>query len=161
MSEGHDGSTVIVIAPGEGAAIEGEAVGDVQAPLEVEAVEEVTVAAVEIARIEADRDVTLAVIAAETEEVRVEAFTEQEIEVWRTRAITAEELCTVQQRELERLTSPPSPPSPPNPSASIEPGTGEGSTSNEEPEPVAEAEVLAAEETPEPPKAKRHPHRWI
>ncbi len=150
MSEGHDaGPTVIVVAPGEETQIVGEGGGEVQAEVLAEAVEPVADAAVEIAAIEADRDVTLAVIQQEGDAAFADRLHSEELQSCRTRIAELEgELEALRNpAPLTLVALPEPPPSPPEP----------------EPESAAEDPQEAAEDAPapEPEKAKRKPHRWI
>jgi hypothetical protein len=165
MSEAHDtGSTVIVVTPGAEASGATEDGGQVEAvdaaePL-AEAIEETSSDAVEIARIEADRDVTVAAIHAETAEKLIEDAHATELEQCRTEIARLEERCTGLQTELSLLTPPPSEQSPPSPSGEAETvhveASGDGS------EAVVEVEAVEPEaEAPEPPPRVSRHHRWI
>lgn len=150
MSETHDadGPTVVVVAPGQGETPEVAGGAEVEAPGGGEAVAE---AAVEIAAIEAERDVTLAVIAAEAEGERMDAVLEldqsAELEACRTRiaGLEAENLALTAQLTLLQSESEP-PPSQPEAEAEVVVNVEEGP-----PE---------AETAPEPEKPKRRPLRW-
>lgn len=152
MSESHDGPTIVVVTPSQGEAGKTGEGGEVQASDEVEAVSEVADAAVEIARIEADRDVTLAVIQEEASVDRAEAYASEELEQCRLRIAELEGQNTAQAMELERLTHPPSSELPLNPQPEAE-----AVVVVAEPEPAASQEA----EAPEPEKPRRKPHRWI
>ncbi len=155
MSEANDGTgpdvTVEVHASPEPAGESGAGVEVVEGA-EVEPVAE---AAVEIATIEANRDVTIAAIHAEQEIAVHEAISESvsnsELEACRTRITELETANTLLTAEVARLTPPPSEEPPPSPAVE-----------------VAEAENVEVvgprenqEPAPEPEKPRRKPHKWI
>lgn len=161
MSEAHDGpgaEVTITVDAGEGAAIEGgpgvEVVGGAAA-------EPIAEAAVEIAQIEADRDVTLAAIHQEGEAEFADRLHSSELEQCRTTIARLE-------GELEALRNPPPvlevlipEPSPEPPASPPEPASEstEGDGPRESPAPLVEPEAAAVVE--EPPKPKRPRFRWI
>jgi len=154
MSDAN-GPTVVVVTSGEGEAGEGSEGGEIQAVAEAEATEEVADAAVEIARIEADRDVTLAAISAETTEAIHESFSNQELEQCRLRIAELEGENTALRTQLESqpalLIPVQSEEPPPNPPLELESAKEDG------PRESQEAPAQAAE----PPSQKRKPLRWI
>lgn len=161
MSEANDGpggATVVVIPSGEGPPIaigEGGEIQDAGAT----AVEEVADAAVQIAAIEADRDVTLAVIHQEGEAEWAERRNSEEVTECRLRIAELEGANAALQLELSNrpqltpvlLVEEPLSPAPP-----LESGAEDGPRES----PVVEA-VEAVEEAPEPPPRKHKTHRWI
>jgi len=152
MSEANGtGPTVIVVPAGEETPVVVSEGGEIQAPA---AVEEVSDAAVQIAEIEADRDIALAVIRNEGEAEWNEARQNEELQSCRLRIAELEGENTALKTELEQR--PPliqvlSPEPLPNP----EP----------EPAPVVEAVELepveSPAEAPEPEKPRRKALRWI
>lgn len=164
MSEANeDGPAVIVVVEGEEAAGAGEVGGEVST--EVDGVEVDASDAVVIAAIEAERDVELARINAETREheadtqvaqseVIAEAMTETEIAECRARIQSLElELAELRAAQSTPPLSEELPPSPPLPSESM---AEDGPRAS----PV-EPEAQASEPVEEPPKPKRKAHRWI
>lgn len=109
--ENENPSVVVEISPSPTEVVEQE-----QTPSEVvieEAVETVTEATVEIARIEADRDITIAAIQADTETMHREAMTEEQ-RLWHDQEMTnmreqvraAEERAEAATEALNALASP-------------------------------------------------------
>lgn len=150
------GTAVIILdASGEVAAVVSEG-GDVETPAPVEAPAS---DAVEIARIEADTAITLAVIGAETTEAAIAANNSAELDQCRLRITELEGLntgllATVSTLEAQLTPAPlVTEPPPPPPSESVE---EDGLREN--PEVV---EVEEAPPAPEAPKPKRKVHRWI
>lgn len=158
MSEANDGPgveiTVAVDAAPEGQG-EGGASGEVG---EAEALEPIAEAAVEIAQIEADRDVALAVIHNEGEAAWNEARANEELEQCRTTIARLE-------GELEALRNPPVVAVELIPEPSPEPPLSPPEAASESMEEGGprESPVEPAEEPPaaEPPKPKRPRLRWI
>lgn len=152
MSEANGGPTIIVVPAGEGAAGEGSEGGEVQV---IGAVEAPAVAAVEIAAIEAGRDIAIAEIQLEETVVRNEAYASEELEQCRLRIAELEGLNTGLLAQLESR-----PPlilelsSEPPPSLELPPESVAEDGPRESP---VEPEALA----PEPEPVKRKPHRWI
>lgn len=151
MSEAN-GPTVVVVTPGEGPAGEGGESGEVQA---VAAVAEVSEAAVEIAAIEAGRDVAIAEIQLDETIVRNEAYANEDLAQCRTELARLEGENTALRTELETLRAP-----------LILAPLSEPLLSPEPPPSVVEAgppenPVDHVEPAPEPPKPKRQTHRWI
>lgn len=160
MSEASNGPVAVEVnvgAEGEG---EGGHVGEVAAS---EALEPLAEAAVEVARIEADRDTEIARIEADTSlehhELNVqetEALNElsekSELEQCRTRIAELEGQNTVLLTELALL-------KPPTPPQSEEPPPNQP----DQPESVEAVLDPEREESPapEPEKPRRKPHRWI
>jgi len=161
MSEANENGPDIAVeihASPEGA---GEG-GDGGQVVEAAAVEPVAEAAVEVARIEADRDVTIAAIEADAsiehrelsiEENRVfaEGLANSELEQCRTKIAELETANSLLTAEVARLTPPPSEEPPPSLQVEVEGAENVevvGPRENQEP-------------APEPEKPKRKPHRWI
>lgn len=162
MSEANgNGPTVVVVAPGEGEAAQDgrsgtlEGGGEIQAEAVEEVAETAVDGAVEIARIEANRDVAIAEIQADSLETAVEASADaaaqSELEECRSRIASLEASNIAQATELETLRAqlilPASENSPANPPPPLEEGEG-----------VAPPEAATA---PEPEKPKRKHHKWI
>jgi hypothetical protein len=141
--------TVVVVGEG-GEAPPGEA------PVSEPVAEAVTDAAVEIAEIEANRDITLAVIAAETQEAQAEAFGQERVTalqserdaLWTENLSLREQVGNLEAQVLTLLPSPePEPPPNPTPPADEPPA----------PMPVSQE----APEPPPEPAQKRKPLRFI
>lgn len=155
MSEANgSGPTIVVVTPGEetpGGSGEGE---QVEARAEAAVVAEVADSAVQIAEIEAERDITLAAISAETTETIVTAEQNEELERCRLRIAELEGLSTAQMEELQTLRAQLIPPlsqePPPSPPPPVESAEEAGPRESQEAAPVEE-----------PPKVKRKPLRWI
>lgn len=114
-------------------------------------------AAVEIAQINADRDVDLALIHTEAEAQRVEAFASEELSRCRERIAELEGLNLGLNSELETLRAlipPPSPEPPPSPPEADPSPEGEGPA--QEPE-----ESASPGPVEEPPPRRRRGIRWI
>jgi hypothetical protein len=159
MSEANDGTTVVIVAPGEGDTPEGGGGGQVEAAGEAQ-VETVADAAVQIAAIEAERDVTLAIIEGENAADREERFAENiNEELQRANTALRAELdeCRNTIRTLETTVAQLTPPSPPEPAEPLNPP----------PEPAAgevaavPLEVETEAPAPEPEKPRRKALRWI
>jgi hypothetical protein len=153
--DGQDGAAIaITVNAGEEGAGEPEGGGELAEGLEAAAD-----AAVEIARIEADRDVTLAVIQADTEEARAERYSNEDLEQCRTEIARLEGALSVALTELEALRpSTPEPltePEPPNPPQDLPSGEADGPRES----PVEPAAVEEA--APEPPPKAKPKVRWI
>jgi hypothetical protein len=160
MSESHDaGPAVTVIVEGQEAPLGGEGGGEVAAQVEgdaegAEVIAEVAAdvaetgadATVLVAEIEANRDITIAAINAETTEAMFEASHSEETERWRLRAETLE----AENLEL-RKSIPPRSEEPPNLPESPASAEGDGQRASPEEAPPVE----------EPPPPKRRHHRWI
>jgi hypothetical protein len=155
MSEAHDGPgagvTVEVHASPEPAGEGGDGGQVVTAPE--------AAAAVEIAAINAGRDIALAEIENEGAAARAEAWSNEELEGWRNRVAELEgQVAGLQEanRTLEAtvaaLTPPPSPEPPPNP-----PEPDPSPASGEEP---ALAPVESPSQAEEPPPPRRRGIRW-
>lgn len=150
----------VVVIAGEGAAGQSGEGGEIQV-----AGEAVAEAAVEIAAIEADRDIALAVIEGENLASANEQFAEAlnadaQTEIARLQAENEECRNTISTLEtavseltatVAQLTPPPSEPSPPSP-----PEEPPASAAVEDPQ-----EAAAIQPVEEPPKPKRRPLKWI
>lgn len=154
--ENEPGSTVVIVDAGDQAPVviqDGEQVGG---SAEVAAAGEVVNAAVEIARIEAERDVNLAELAIVETEVRHEAYSNEEAEQWRLTAARLEGENTALRAEVEALKTPLilelSPEPPPSPPLEVV---------AEEPDPALAENLEAVAPPPEPAPRKSKPLRWI
>lgn len=154
MSEANDpaGPVVVVVAPGAEASGGSSEGGEVAAP---ETVETVADAAVQIAEIEANRDVDLAIIHTEADAQRAERYASEELEQCRNRIAELEGENSGLREALATATAlipPPSELSPPNPP-------------DPDPSPDAEAHAQAPAESPavadEPPKPRKRGIKWI
>ena len=132
------------------------------------AVEASAAAAIEVAKIEADRDVTIAQMQKDTADDAIEATNDhsEEYERWRTEIGTLQETIRKQGEALDSIQArlsaqPQSRPSPREPNTSESTGSSQGNAS---PAQGANPPVLSLE-SPEPepvkPKATPRHHRWI
>jgi hypothetical protein len=149
------GEETIIVVPGADASVISEVDEETPPVFKPAVVEPVAEAAVEIARIEAERDITVAAIQAETTEAALEAQTNAELERCRTRIAELETVLAEKEKAIAALSTQPlivetveeaPPPNPPFESAS-----------NVE-TPVSP--VPAAEPAPEP-KVRHRALRWI
>jgi len=154
--ENEQGPTVVVVDAGGQAPVVIQDGGEVGESAEVAAAGEVADAAVEIARIEAARDVNLAELAIVETEVRHEAYSNEELDACRLTIARLEGENTALRTELEASRAPlildlsPEPPLNPLPEADAV-----------EPEPVQAESPEAAAPPPEPAPRKSKPLRWI
>lgn len=152
----------VIIVNGEGGQLEGDAKTPEETPsvLEAKAAEEIAHAAIEISRIEADRDIIIAEIAAEARTAETEAVMEhnanQELEQCRTEIATLQAQLIEAEATIAVLSTPP-PTQEPDPELQSPPSAD---VSND-PTKVSPIQPAQAEAKAPEPKAKRRGLRWI